>query len=112
MRLIASPMSGAIERVVIFGTRLDGGSGTVSVRTISRQTGLGQALDGRIGQDAVGRAGVDLVDALALERPDGLGQGPGRVDLVVDDDGPATADVADDVQQLGSVESCRRAASR
>ena len=36
IRLIASPMSGAIESVVIFAIRLAGGSGTVSVRTTSR----------------------------------------------------------------------------
>ena len=36
MRLIASPMSGAIESVVILRDALAGGSGTVSVRTSSR----------------------------------------------------------------------------
>ena len=61
-------------------------------------------VDRRIGQDAVRGAGVDLGDALALERADDLDQRAGRVDLVVDDDRPLAPDVADDVQQLGPVE--------
>ena len=104
IRLIASPMSGATESVVILARRLAGGSGTVSVRTTSRSVRVADPVDRRIAQDAVGGAGVDLGDALALERPDDLDQRAGGVDLVVDDDRPPAADVADDVHQLGPVE--------
>ena len=91
MRLIASPMSGAIDSVVIFGMRFAGGSGTVSVRTTSRR--LESAIRSTAGsrQHAVGGAGVDLGDALALERADDLDERAGGVDLVVDDDRPLAA---------------------
>ena len=56
--------------------------------------------------------GVDLVDALPLERPDDLDQGAAGVDLVVDDDRPLAPDLADDVHQLGPVEIAHRGASR
>ena len=72
MRLIASPMSGATDSVVIFGMRFDGGSGTESVMTTSRSGAVADALDRRIAQDAVRGAGVDLGDALALEGADDL----------------------------------------
>ena len=104
MRLIASPMSGATDSVVILGIRLRSGSGTESVRTTSRRLRGRDPVDGRVAQDAVRGAGVDLGHALALERADDLDQRAGGVDLVVDDDRALAADVADDVHQLGPVE--------
>ena len=68
------------------------------------QRRLPDPLDRRVAQDAVRGAGVDLGDALALEGPDDLDQRARGVDLVVDDDRPPAADVADDVHQLGPVE--------
>ena len=97
-------MSGAIESVLILLIRFAGGSGIESVRTTSLSARVADLLDRRIGQDAVGGAGVDLGDALALERADDLDQRAGGVDLVVDDDRPLAADLADDVHQLGPVE--------
>ena len=104
MRLIASPMSGATDRVVILARRLRSGSGTESVSTTSSRLDAAIRSIGRVGQDAVGGAGVDLGHALALERPDDLDQRARRVDLVVDDDRPLALDLADDVHQLGPVE--------
>ena len=72
MRLMASPMSGATESVVILGIRFRSGSGIESVRTTSRSDEARDPVDGRVAQDAVGGAGVDLGDALALERADDL----------------------------------------
>ena len=112
MRLIASPMSGATESVVILGMRLRSRQrDRVGQDDLAQRRGR-DPVDGRVGQDAVGGAGVDLGHALALERADDLDQRAGRVDLVVDDDRALAADVADDVHQLGPVEVARRAASR
>ena len=72
MRLIASPMSGATDSVVILASRLARGSGTESVRTTSRSARVADPVDGRVAQHAVGGARVDLGDALALERADDL----------------------------------------
>ena len=91
MRLIASPMSGATDSVVIFGMRLAGGSGTESVMTTSRSELSRIRSIGRVAQDAVRGAGVDLGHALALERADDLDERARRVDLVVDDDRPPAA---------------------
>ena len=104
IRLIASPMSGAIESVVILAIRLPAGSGTVSVRTSSRSSESPIRSTAGARQHAVGRAGVDLGDALAPQGVDRLDERPGGIDLVVDDDRPLAADLADDVQELGPVE--------
>ena len=104
MRRIASPMSGATDRVVILASRLRSGSGTESVRTTSRRLEAAIRSIGRVAQHAVGGAGVDLGHAFALERPGDLDERAGGVDLVVDDDRALALDVADDVHQLGPVE--------
>ena len=104
MRLMASPMSGATDSVVIFGSRLRGGQRDRVGDDDLAQVEVADALDGRVAQDAVRRAGVDLGHALALERADDLDERAGRVDLVVDDDRALALDVADDVHQLGPVE--------
>ena len=104
IRLIASPMSGATDSVVIFGEPLDRRQRNRVGQDDLEEARVAQPLDGRVAQHAVGGAGVDLRDVLALERPDDLGQRAGGVDLVVDDDRPLAADVADDVHQLGPVE--------
>ena len=51
IRLIASPMSGATDSVVILGEALEAGSGTESVRTTSRRIAVADALD-RPGRDS------------------------------------------------------------
>ena len=104
MRLMASPMSGATDRVVILRDALAlGQRDRVGQDDLAQRRGR-DPIDGRVAQDAVGGAGVDLGDALALEGPDDLDERAGRVDLVIDDDRPLALDVADDVHELGPVQ--------
>ena len=86
MRLIASPMSGATDSVVILrdalGRRQRHGIGDDDLA----QRAVADPVDRRIAQHAVRGTGVHLGHALALERADDLDQRAGGVDLVVDDD--------------------------
>ena len=78
MRLMASPMSGATDSVVILAEALGRRQRDRVGEHDLAQARVADPVDGRIAQDAVRGAGVDLGHALALEGADDLDQRAGR----------------------------------